>query len=293
MALRIVAGTIIADRYQVVQLLGEGTMGSVWEGMQLQTGAKVALKFLKASVEGGAQPDVARRRMRREARAASSVRHPNVALMYDLIEHEGSPVLVMELLEGESLGERLARAPRLTTAEACSILARVASALGAARSANVVHRDLKPDNIFLCDGPRGPGTIVKVLDFGIAKILESSGTVDLTGTGVALGSPHYMAPEQTFGEPDIDPSADIWSLGVIAYQALSGVLPTRADTVPQVIEIITRGVFEPLDRAAPGLPAELGPLVARMLAIDPPMRPSEAEVEEVMGRCAKAVAAGG
>ena len=228
-------GAEIADRYVLARLIGEGGMGTVWAAEDTQTGDRVALKFMKGNVVTPEQ----QRRFMREARAAGAVDHAAVVEVLDVVELEdGSPVIVMEHLEGESLAERLDRHGSLPLGDVATIMQTVVSAVGTAHAVGVVHRDLKPENIFLAKGKDGTEE-VKVLDFGIAKLTaldgEAAQSTSLTGSGTILGTPHYMAPEQMFGEKDIDHRADIWAIGVMLYEALSGVLPTQADNVGQVL----------------------------------------------------------
>ena len=278
------APTIIAGRYQLERLLGEGGVGSVWAAKHLATRKPVALKFLKRSADERHQ-----RRLLREARAAGAVRHPNVLAIHDVLElEEGSPVLVMDLLEGESLRQRLVRSARLSLSETAAILLPVASAIGAAHAAGIIHRDLKPENIFLCR-TRG----VQVLDFGIAKLTAREGdaatTSGLTHTGEILGTPYYMSPEQIFGEQDIDARSDLWALGVILYECLSGQRPFQGANVGQVLKAITTGSTPSL--AAPGLPREIVALVDRLLARERARRPSDVRsVGGVLGIYANATA---
>src|ERR1043165_1346979 len=218
---------LVAGRYRLERRIGEGGMGVVWAAEDAVAHGRVALKLLK-DVAG--DPD-APERLVREARAAAAVRHPNVVHTLDAIDlGDGSPVLVMELLDGESLRERLRREPRIAVRELAAIMVQVVSAVGAAHALGIVHRDLKPENIFLCHGPTAV-PVVKILDFGIAKLTALDGearrSTGLT-TGAVLGTPEYMAPEQVFAEADLDHRADIWALGLIIYQSLSGVLPTQA-----------------------------------------------------------------
>src|SRR5215510_7676593 len=224
--MEIAAGSLIGERYRLERVIGRGGMGVVWAAEDIVTQQRNALKFLK---DGVGDPD-APRRFLREARAASAVRHPNVVRTLDVLELEdGSPVLVMELLEGESLREMLRREQKIPLGELAEILVPVVSAVGTAHALGIVHRDLKPENIFLSRGPAGE-RVVKILDFGIAKLTALDGeAMRSTGitTSTVLGTPAYMAPEQVFGESDLDHRADIWALGLLLYQCLSGVLPTE------------------------------------------------------------------
>ena len=269
--MQLAQGQVIAERYRLERLLGEGGMGAVWSAVHLVTRKPVALKFIK-ELDDARTPQV-RRRFLREARAASAVRHPNVVQVHDILELEdGSPVMVMDLLEGEALAARLARDVRLSLGDTARILVPVISAVGTAHAAGVVHRDLKPDNIFLAHAPDGSTETkidVKVLDFGIAKFtsaeLEAQTAGGLTQTGAMLGTPYYMSPEQAFGENDIDHRADIWALGVILYECLAGQRPVEGDNVGQVIKVIVTGGIVPLEKAMPSLPRDVTDLVGRML----------------------------
>ena len=163
------AGAIVANRFQLGRQLGQGGMGAVWSATHTVTGKTVALKFLSGPSEAD---DDSRRRLLREARAACSVRHPNVVQVHDVLELEGgAPVLVMDLLEGESLGDRLERQTKLPPDELVRLVVPMVSALEAAHARGVIHRDIKPDNVFLANRPDG-SVDVKVLDFGIAKVTK-------------------------------------------------------------------------------------------------------------------------
>ncbi|MBK7397009.1 MAG: serine/threonine protein kinase [Myxococcales bacterium] len=197
---------IIAERYRLERVLGQGGMGVVWAARDLRSEERVALKFLKAG-EGG---EAGIRRFVREARAAMALSHPNIVHVHTLTaDRHGSPVMVMDLLEGESLATRLRRVRRLEVSTLAGILVQIVSAVGAAHAAGIVHRDLKPDNVFLVGEPPS----VRVLDFGIAKLTAREGdaaaSTALTNTGAMLGTPFYMAPEQVFGERDLDHRADV------------------------------------------------------------------------------------
>jgi serine/threonine protein kinase len=288
-------------------------MGVVWAATNALTGLPVAVKLVKPSSPSTSSTSSSRSsssgprilsdpnspsspstekldarlraRFLREARSASAVRHPNVVQIYDIVElDDGIPMIVMELLAGESLKARLKRSHLLDVRETAQVLLPVVSAVGAAHSLGIVHRDLKPDNIFLAEDERH-GRRVKVLDFGIAK--QNAADPDsqdpgLTTTGVMLGTPFYMSPEQVFGDSDIDHRADVWALGVLIYECLTGVRPTQADGVGQVLKLIMKGSIRPLSSAAPTVARELAGLVDRMLSRERTDRPPISEVFDVL-----------
>jgi serine/threonine-protein kinase len=271
-----VAGAVIGGRYRLDRLLGRGGMGAVWEATHTITRRSAALKFLQG-------PAAARQEMRerflREARAASAVHHPNVLDVLDVFEIEdGTPVMVMDLLRGETLGSFLGREAPLSVEVAARLLAPVVSAVGTAHAIGIVHRDLKPDNIFLAQDEDG-GTRVKVLDFGIAKLLtpddDEAAARAITGEGAMLGTPSYMAPEQAFCERDIDARADVWAVGVILYEALSGRRPVDGATVAQVLRQLVTGNIVPLSEVAPSVPPEIARLVDRLLSRERERRPRD------------------
>ena len=278
-------GEVIAKRYRLDHELGRGGMGIVWAATHLVTRKRCAIKFLKGPADAWTDR---RRRFLREARAASAIDHHNVLQVTDLFELEDeTPVIVMELLIGETLRDKLAREGRLPLADTASILFQVISAVQSGHELGIVHRDLKPENIFLARGPSGEQ--VKVLDFGIAKLLsrdaEAPETDSLTSTGSILGTPSYMAPEQTEGEIDVDHRADIWALGIITYECLAGVRPVQgANVVKVAINLAAKGI-EPLEDHLPDLPPEITRLVARMLARERKERPQDLkQVLEVLSR---------
>jgi serine/threonine-protein kinase len=281
-------GTTIAGRYRLDDRLGEGGMGEVWAATHVITRRRVALKLLKHSAVQRAD---LRQRALREARAACAVQHPAVVEVLDVLEIEGGgPVLVMDLLAGETLGARLARLGALPVHEVLTLLLPVVEALEQAHKKGIIHRDLKPENIFL-HRPQGGDVSVKVLDFGIAKLTategDAAGTGSLTGTGAVIGTPWYMAPEQVYGERDIDPRADIWALGVILYECLAGVRPVEGSSVGQVLKRILKEGIVPVERRVEAVPPELAALVGRMLAHDREGRPHDlAEVRRTLASLA-------
>ena len=280
-------GALIGGRYQLLRGIGAGGMGEVWEAVHTVTRKRVAIKVLNGKY--ARQPSV-RARFLLEARAACRVRHPNVVQVHDVLElDDGAPAMVMDLLEGESLSAKLEREVTIAIGPLASILAPVVDAMMAAHALRIVHRDLKPDNLFLERLPDG-GIVVKVLDFGIAKVTETDeerGGPDkarLTGTGAVLGTPYYMSPEQAFGEKDLDYRSDVWSLGVILYECLSGARPTEGDNFGQILKMITTGSIPSLAILAPHVPADIVDVVMRMLKCDRTARPELREVLETLRR---------
>jgi serine/threonine protein kinase len=271
----IAKGSLIAGRYRLERSLGEGGMGIVWAATHAVTRRSVAMKFLRPSLQN---KDEVRQRFLREAQAASALRHPNVVEVLDVFDLEDqSPAMVMELLDGETLGEKLARDERLSTEETAAILLPVISAVGSAHALGIVHRDLKPDNIFLSRA--GGGVVVKVLDFGIAKLSAEhyaafGGSAMVTEAGSMLGTPCYMAPEQ-ITNVGVDHRADIWSIGVILYECLSGTRPIEGHNTGEVIARLMNEAIAPLERVAPELPHDLAALVQRALSRDQKRRPQE------------------
>ncbi len=257
----------VVGRYRVQHLVGRGAMGAVYAAEHLELRRQVALKVVRSDSHRGGNDAQLRARLVREARAASAVRHPNVVTVHDVLElADGSPVLVMDLLEGESLRSRLDRQERLSVTEALQIADQVLAALEAAHGQGVIHRDLKPDNIFLCQ--QSQGEVVKIVDFGIAKLTAVEGpaaeTVGLTETGMLVGTPHYMAPEQAFSDDEIDHRIDLWAVGVILYECLAGVQPIEGANVAQVLRALAQLAIVPLEQRAPHVPLPLVELITSL-----------------------------
>jgi eukaryotic-like serine/threonine-protein kinase len=282
----LVPGTVVAGRYRLDRLLGQGGMGVVWAATHTITRRSVAMKFLRGPAH--ARPEM-RRRFLREARVASAVKHPSVVEVHDVFElDDETPVMVMDLLVGRTLAERLDSEGILSLGDTASILLPVVSAVGTAHARGVVHRDLKPENIFLAQTDEGR-IDVKVLDFGIAKLANMDGEAvmqsQLTGTGSLLGTPCYSSPEQLFGEREIDHGADIWAIGVVLYECLSGQLPVYGENLGQVLKVMTTGHIVPIEHLVPGLPDDMVLLVGRMLSRPREDRPSDMrEVLDVLKR---------
>ena len=217
---------IIASRYRLTTLLGQGGMGSVWRAEHLTLGSEVAIKLIDPAY---ASNEEVRSRFVQEAKAAAALRSPHVVQILDYGLDGDTPYIAMELMEGESLADRLDRVSRLSPEDTSRIITEVARALSKAHEVGIVHRDLKPDNIFLV---RNDDTeIAKVLDFGVAKQTLGTEEAHMTSTGTVLGTPYYMSPEQAEGLKHLDYRTDIWALAVIAYECLLGTRPFLSETL--------------------------------------------------------------
>ena len=218
-----------AKGYEMLELLGKGGMGAVYKAKQVLTGRIVAIKVLSGDIN-----EKTLGRFKQEAHAACAFSHPNVVSIFDFgISANSEPFIVMEYLQGISLAERIETLHKLPESEALPIFLQSADALSAAHAAGVVHRDLKPANMLLQVDHKG-GTRLKILDFGIAKLVNSDANMSLTDTGEVFGSPFYMSPEQCSGLP-VDARTDMYSLGCVMYEAMTGTLPHTGENPLQVI----------------------------------------------------------
>ncbi|MCI0404002.1 MAG: protein kinase [Acidobacteria bacterium] len=255
------------SHYRVLEKLGGGGMGVVYKAEDLKLGRLVALKFLPDDV---ARDEAAVERFKREARAASALDHPNICTIYEIGEHEGQPFIAMQYLEGETLKQRIDAQRALPDEEVMRVGLQVAEALEAAHGKGIVHRDIKPANIFLTS--RGQ---VKVLDFGLAKLVHSAGditaTASLTQTGAAPGTLPYMAPEQLRGQ-EVDGRADIHAFGCVLYEMATGQRPFRAELGSQLIDDILHKVPAAPGRLNPDLPPDLERIILKCLEKDPENR---------------------
>lgn len=250
----------VGTQYLVDAEIGRGGMAVVYRATDLRLHRRVAIKVLPPELAFNA--DV-RERFHREAQTAAQLAHPSIVPIYTVDEREGIVYIVMALVDGESLAERLAREPRLPVAEARRVLSGVADALAYAHSMGVVHRDVKPDNIMLDRATGRP----MVTDFGIARAAQ--GDTRLTVTGVAIGTPAYMSPEQALGERELDGRSDIYSLGVIGYQLLAGETPFKASNTPAMLVKHVSESPRPLAMLRPDVPPVLAHAIARALAKKP------------------------
>ena len=264
-------GAVIAGKYRLQRVIGKGSMGDVWAATNELTRRDVAIKLIPSP-----SPDL-RARLVREARACGRLSHRNIVEVYDAGESEnGTPYLVMPLLAGETLAERLYREGRLAPAVAVGIAVDIARALRAAHAATIVHRDLKPANVFLHVEAGAEGEQVKVLDFGVSKVLRGEDAAK-TLTGTVLGSPAYMSPEQARADKTLDHRADLWSLGVILFEMLTGVRPFPCKTAQGVIAEIVAGPIPAVTSLAPEVDERLAAVVARCLERDRGKRVQSAE----------------
>ena len=252
-------GARVAGRFALEARLGVGGMAEVWRAWDERNGARVALKLLRA--DHSARPEAVER-LRREGALLASLSHPGIVRGLDVGLHEGGGAYVaMELLEGETLGARLRTTGALDPAALAPIVRALADGLAAAHARGVVHRDLKPDNVFLV---AGAGRVaVKLLDFGISKLVDLE---RLTYTGEVLGTPRYMSPEQLGAEEDVDARADVYALGVIVYEALAGRPPFLGATPTDLLVAIMHGKVVPLRAARPEISAAVEAVVMRAMA---------------------------
>ena len=257
------AGLVLAGRYELIEKLGSGGMGSVWRARDQTLNAQIAIKLLASQF---LESDIALSRFRREAQAAALIRSTYVVQIFDHGVDDGTPFIAMELLKGESLAQRLQRERTLNPALTSRILVQVARALALAHSSGIVHRDMKPDNVFLVDEDEEP--LAKVLDFGVARhhtdLAESTGLS--TRTGAILGTPFYMSPEQATGQT-VDHRADIWSYGVIACECLTGRRAFKGDSIGALFHAICMAEM-PVPSQLNAVPAGFDAWFARAVARD-------------------------
>jgi serine/threonine protein kinase len=261
-------GTTVAGKFRILRPLGQGGMGAVYVVEHVITRHERALKLLHPDM--AAVPEVVDRFLR-EASAAGHIGSEHIVETFDAgTLEDGAPYLVMELLRGETLSERLARA-ELPLAELVAILVQACSGIQAAHDAGIVHRDLKPDNLFLTERQGRP--FVKILDFGISKFDPSrSGELSVTREGAALGTPYYMSPEQILGSRAVDHRTDVYALGVVLYECLTRQKPFEAETLPMLTVLIHEGRYTPIRAFRPELPPAFDQIAARAMQRQPEQR---------------------
>lgn len=269
-ALDALVGSTLANRYEIIRRIGEGGMGAVYEARHTVIGKRVAVKVL---LERLVEKRELVGRLLKEARLASAIGHENIVDVTDFgTTDDARSFVVMEYLEGEPLSALLAREAPLPVERCLRIVRQVASALEAAHAKGIVHRDIKPENVYLVR--RGDDDFVKVVDFGVSKAVrtadEGPETLRLTRTGMLLGTPLYMSPEQARGDEDIDARADVWAVGVVLYECLTGEVPFRANNYLQVIAQVLNHEALPPSKMLPelGIPAAVESVVMKALAKD-------------------------
>lgn len=259
----VASGEVLAGKYRIEQKLGEGGMGVVYAATHLALDQPVAIKLLRT--EMASHPEVAER-FQREARAAAMIKSEHVARVLDVSTLDsGEPYMVMEYLEGRDLEKTLEEDGPLTVARAASVIVEACHPLAEAHAQGIVHRDLKPANLFLAKQPGGR-MVLKVLDFGISKATKDS--KKLTATSVIMGTPYYMSPEQIRTASDVDARSDVWALGVILYELVSGTLPFVGDNAASIIAAISMDAAIPLRQVAPGAPDGLARICDKCLLKD-------------------------
>jgi serine/threonine protein kinase len=282
----LVSGTLLADTYRVVRLVGVGGMGEVYEATHDRLAGRYAVKVLLAEIMS--RVDVFQR-FRREAEVTSSLRHPNIVQVLDFnVTADGHPFLVMEYLDGVELAAEIARVGAMPPGRVLDIVGQIASALTAARNHKIVHRDLKPQNLFLVRLPGEDREVVKVVDFGISKVREA--TTKLTQDSAVMGTPQYMAPEQAQGKlGEIDERTDEFALAAITYELFTGRPAFQGDSVPSILYQVVHEQPEPVSRVRPTLGPAVDAVVLKALSKSPRERyPSALDFHRELARAVAA-----
>lgn len=251
-------GQSINGKYRIVRLIGDGGMGSVYEAHHQVLGVNVALKFLHSDLSEAFN---LKERFLQEARVSATIQSPHIVRVLDVDVFEGQPYLVMDLLKGEPLQRRMVQLGRLTVPQTLEYAQQILLGLQEAHDKNVVHRDLKPDNVFITKGARGE-ELLKILDFGIAKLKQDAGVkANLTQPGAVMGTPEYMAPEQAYSADQVDARSDVYSVGVMLFEMLSGKRPADGETPQEIAHKVLMGQGLRLEDIAPDVPAGLARVV--------------------------------
>ncbi len=260
----------VFGRYTITRVIGTGGMGAVYEAQHNDLKKRVAIKTLHSAFADHGEIQA---RFMREGESASRIRHPHVVDVTDFGVHEGVPFLVMEYLEGESLGDLIEREGPMSPAAMADIMLPVCAGIGAAHDEGVIHRDLKPDNLFLARGRKGNSELTpKVVDFGISKVEDSQQPSSLTSTGSMLGTPFYMSPEQLRTAKNIDHRIDQYALGVIMYECITGERPFMAETLYEMMHKIATGDFAPPRAINAAIPENFERVVLRAMSRTPEER---------------------
>lgn len=265
-------GDVIDGKYRIVRLIGEGGMGSVYEGENIRIHRTVAIKVLHAGV---AENQDAVQRFEREAQAAGRIGSEHIVEVLDLGNlPDGDRFMVMEFLDGDTLSQRITKRTQLTARETYPVARQILEGLAAAHGAGIIHRDLKPDNVFLLKTRGGQPDFVKLLDFGISKFSALSGEsgFSMTRTGAVMGTPYYMSPEQAKGAKGMDHRADLYAVGVILYECVTGRVPFNADTFNELLFKIVLETPQPIEQVVVDSDSEFNKVIQKAMAREPGLR---------------------
>jgi len=272
--MQLTLGQIYADKYRIVRLLGEGAMGAVYEAENTRIRRRVAIKLLHPQI---AQKADTLLRFEREAQAAGRIGSQHIVEVLDFGElADGSRFMVLEFLDGTTLEQRIRSRGRLTPEEATPIVCQLLEGLGAAHKAEIIHRDLKPANVYICPKPGG-ADFVKILDFGVSKFNVLNDEMSMTSTGAVLGTPYYMSPEQAKGSRQVDPRSDLYAVGVILYECITGQVPFSAETFNELIFRIVLESPPPVESFVPNLDPAFTAIIHKAMAREPGERFQTAE----------------
>ncbi len=265
-------GDVIDGKYRIIRLIGEGGMGAVYEGENIRIHRTVAIKVLHAGV---AENQDAVQRFEREAQAAGRIGSEHIVEVLDLGNlPTGDRFMVMEFMDGDSLSARIQSRGRLTAQQTYPVARQILEGLAAAHGAGIIHRDLKPDNVFLLKSRGGQADFVKLLDFGISKFSALSGEsgFSMTRTGAVMGTPYYMSPEQAKGAKGMDHRADLYAVGVILYECITGSVPFNADTFNELLFKIVLETPQPIEKIVPDSDLAFNKIVEKAMAREPAAR---------------------